>query len=388
MAAHGEASVDFGSAPYLYLAAVKDREYTRLLSSALQDAIAASPVGGRTAIKLTAECDLLSRFIYYYSSYCLQDRTIGQEYCDLLPVHLESERSPRLLDNKRRLLLVLAHSLIPYVGDCWQQGFSTRLFSATRLLSVPQLSEGGGGGVGRRRLRNPPTRLSSLLTNLTHNVTRRVEGFSGVARWLRRFFLMVFYFNSQYYEFVMRLLSVRLVRPSRAPQTSSRYFTLGALLALELVGGGAASAVRHVSSVLSALRRSRSRLVIEGEDIEVEGNAATDYAPQDLDQDRGGVEDSTSAIEATEGRVVCDQQLPTGNKEEEGDSRDGVAQKGRCVLCIGPLTNTAATECGHLFCWECVIGWCQAASHGSGSAECPLCRQRIEPQRVLLLPWH
>ena len=29
----------------------------------------------------------------------------------------------------------------------------------------------------------------------------------------------------------------------------------------------------------------------------------------------------------------------------------------RCILCLEERTSTCATECGHLFCWSCIIGW-------------------------------
>jgi peroxin-10 len=48
-----------------------------------------------------------------------------------------------------------------------------------------------------------------------------------------------------------------------------------------------------------------------------------------------------------------------------------------CTLCLEERTDSCATECGHLFCWSCVVGW------GREKAECPLCRQGLNLTRLL-----
>jgi peroxin-10 len=48
-----------------------------------------------------------------------------------------------------------------------------------------------------------------------------------------------------------------------------------------------------------------------------------------------------------------------------------------CTLCLEERTNSTITECGHLFCWSCIVGW------GREKAECPLCRQGLKLEKLL-----
>ncbi|ABN65941.2 predicted protein [Scheffersomyces stipitis CBS 6054] len=50
-----------------------------------------------------------------------------------------------------------------------------------------------------------------------------------------------------------------------------------------------------------------------------------------------------------------------------------------CMLCLSPMTNPAAANCGHMFCWDCIVGWIRE------HPECPLCRQSCLEQNLLPL---
>lgn len=50
-----------------------------------------------------------------------------------------------------------------------------------------------------------------------------------------------------------------------------------------------------------------------------------------------------------------------------------------CMLCLSLMTNPSAANCGHLFCWDCIVDWIRE------HPECPLCRQLCVEQNLLPL---
>ena len=51
----------------------------------------------------------------------------------------------------------------------------------------------------------------------------------------------------------------------------------------------------------------------------------------------------------------------------------------KCTLCLELRSSVTSTQCGHLFCWNCVCDWLQYKH------ECPICREAAKPSTVIML---
>jgi peroxin-10 len=54
----------------------------------------------------------------------------------------------------------------------------------------------------------------------------------------------------------------------------------------------------------------------------------------------------------------------------------------RCPLCLDPMKDPTAGECGHLFCWTCILRW---TGESAGRGECPICRGQCGREGILRL---
>ena len=50
----------------------------------------------------------------------------------------------------------------------------------------------------------------------------------------------------------------------------------------------------------------------------------------------------------------------------------GKYDDGICAICLGPHINKSNPDCGHVFCFTCLVDWCKI------KLECPTCKQPFE----------
>jgi len=164
------------------------------------------------------------------------------------------------------------------------------------------------------QLRPPqPNPVLNAATTLWNNLLGLVKG--SALMQLERVHLMLFFLFGTYLQLSYRAAGVRYIFLRKLSQARPGYQILGVLMFIQF-GIGAMLAVKH------HLARQRPLIRDEGDE---------------------GLE------------IIA--------AEEEEDSNAS------CGLCFCSRTSPTVTECGHLFCWQC-IGLCL-----TNKPECPMCRQ-------------
>ncbi|CAM9315053.1 unnamed protein product [Phaeothamnion confervicola] len=402
-----------GSQPDVVLSMDRDSYYSTTLIADGASELLEGLIGSRRAEILGPEVRLVAMALYHGLTTLAGKQTLGQEYCDLLLIgeRRKGGADPpfRPLSSVRRLLYVLLNVLLPYLSERAHRGWAglselgqtsaqahhLRMRQAAAAAARSGNRGGDGGGDGGGGGRATPAAVAVAVTAASQDeapaatawaaarvaaaaplpASTSAAGSAAVSAaaallrrltrplllallgWLRRLHLAAFYLGGAYFTPAMRLAGVRLMH-SRAldtGETRARYAVLGLFTAVPLVVEAASAAgAASASAAARAAEAAVAARVPSADDGEAE--AAPVLRPCGI---------STTGTGEVAAVVAAATATASGRPRR------------RCALCMGPREYPAATPCGHLFCWRCIIAWCQT------SPECPLCRQPADPQSIV-----
>uniref|UniRef100_A0A8C4QK07 RING-type E3 ubiquitin transferase n=1 Tax=Eptatretus burgeri TaxID=7764 RepID=A0A8C4QK07_EPTBU len=299
--------------------------------------------GTRKWLHWRRELELLSDLSYFGLTTLVGNQTLGEEYAGAVQVEAGTARVPSAW---RRLLFVILHVIVPYMLDRVLARFERALLALQERQDADPMSF--------LRFTGPVSRYSSLpwpgsyLRSILGRAWPWLLGSSAVGaerdnslqivQTLRQFLsslhqlhMSVFYIHGTYYHVAKRLAGIRYVLLHGSPLETKAVRRAYTLLGLFSLFHLALMLWRHLL-LLRGFQRMRQSWTLH------------------RSAHRGTPSSSTQS-----GRIA------------------------RCPLCLEARQHATATPCGHIFCWECIASWT------STKAECPLCREKVQPQRLIFL---
>ena len=310
-------------APELVRSNQKDRFYTNYVNGLISD-ISRQVLPFRLWLQWQREFQLVAELAYYGLTTVFGNQTLGEEYCSTVQVTGSSSSQHTVPHFVRRTLAILLQTVGPYAIE----KFLEILYRRIQARSVPL-------DLSRRQ----------------YDALEKIVGFvDDIFTMCARLHLALFYIQGLFYHFGKRVARIRyvMVRYGLDDAHGSQlhtYKVLGWLILLQVF-------VKVLKWMWDFFRKKRRKRVKE--------------------EERQSMNEPSLSDHKSGPRFVLE-----SDRLSEHESR--LHSQLKCPLCLESCKVQTATPCGHVFCWQCIAEW------SSEKSECPLCRNRVDPQQLVCL---